>query len=118
MSLVWQQPTDLDLGTTNMFRRHFMQAITFASGSALAAVQAQPANYKKTVTFHVKGFTCITCAVGLETLLRQQKGVLHAEASYPKANVVIEYNPAIVAEASLKGYISEMGFGIEEDRGR
>ena len=101
-----------------MFRRQFMHRITWASASALAGVQATEASERKTVIFRIKGFTCITCAVGLETMLRQQQGVVRAEASYPKANAVIEFNPAIVTDVSLKAYIAEMGFGIEHDRVR
>ena len=36
---------------------------------------ARPAEAKenRSVTYRVKGFTCVTCAVGLEVMLRQQK---------------------------------------------
>lgn len=96
-----------------MFRRHFMQRITCAGTALFAACQVGQASDKKTVTYEIKGFTCITCAVGLETMLKQQKGVLGAVASYPKANVVIDFDPALVTETSLKEYISEMGFVVE-----
>lgn len=96
-----------------MFRRHFMQRITCAGTALFAACQASQAIEKKTVTYNIKGFTCITCAVGLETMLKRQKGVLRAAASYPKANVVIEFDPAVLTEKSLKEYIGEMGFGVE-----
>lgn len=97
-----------------MFRRQFMRRITLASGSAWAAVHAGSLGGRKTITFRIRGFTCVTCAVGLETMLRRQKGILRAEASYPKANVTIDFNPALVTEASLEAYIAEMGFGLEK----
>ena len=101
-----------------MFRRHFMQRITWASAGAFAGAQTLRATEKKTVTYHIKGFSCITCAVGLETMLRQHKGILRAEASYPKANVLIEFDPAVVTEKSLQKCIGEMGFAVTEEYGR
>lgn len=93
-----------------MFRRKFLQRITFAgAGLATAAV-----SQTKTVSYHVKGFTCITCAVGLETLLRRQKGITRAEASYPSGIVHIDFDPALVTEKTLKDFIGEMGFTVEE----
>ena len=93
-----------------MFRRQFMQRMTLAGAAATAA--AEVVQYK-TITYRIKGFTCIACAVGLETMLRQQKGVIRAEASYPKANALIEFDPSIVTDKALRQYISEMGFRIE-----
>jgi copper chaperone CopZ len=63
----------------------------------------------------VKGFTCITCAVGLETLLRQQKGVVWAKASYPDASVAIKYQPSTITEDQLKTFIADMGFTAESE---
>jgi copper chaperone CopZ len=93
-----------------MLRRKFIQLMTVAGTGSLAAFGTLEAKDTVTVTYYVKGFTCITCAVGLETLLRQQKGVVWAKASYPDASVVIKYQPGSVTENQLKAYIAEMGF--------
>jgi copper chaperone CopZ len=93
-----------------MLRRKFIQLMTVAGTGSLAALGTLEASDAKSVTYSVKGFTCVTCAVGLETLLRQQKGVVWAEASYPDASVVIRYEPGTVTEDKLKAYIAEMGF--------
>jgi Cu+-exporting ATPase len=66
------------------------------------------------VTYRVKGFTCVTCAVGLETMLQREKGIISAKASYPKASVIIRFDPELLSEGSLKGFIAEMGFRVEE----
>ncbi len=58
-----------------MFRRRFLQLVTMASVGGLAPLEAVSAAATRTVTYHVKGFTCITCATGLDTLLSQQKGI-------------------------------------------
>lgn len=97
-----------------MIRRRFIELITLGTGS-LAAIGALEAADKQTVTYRVTGFTCITCAVGLEELLRREKGVAWAKASYPHANVVIKFDPKEVTEDSLKSYIASMGFKAEAE---
>jgi copper chaperone CopZ len=49
-------------------------------------------------------------------LLRRQKGIAQAEASYPSGIVRIEFDPALLSEKTLKGFISEMGFTLAEER--
>ncbi len=99
-----------------MIRRRFIQLLTLGTGS-LATIGAIETTAKKTVTYRVTGFTCVTCAVGLEVMLRQEKGVAWAKASYPDASVVIKYHPGEVSEDSLKNYISSMGFKAQEAKG-
>jgi copper chaperone CopZ len=98
-----------------MFRRHFMQSITWASAGAFAGAKTIGARETKTITYKIRGFSCITCAVGLEAMLRQQEGILRAEASYTKANVLVEFDPAMVTNKSLQQYIEEMGFTATEE---
>lgn len=96
-----------------MQRRRFVQMMTLAGAGTLAALEAQRLGETHTVSWHVRGFTCITCAVGLETMLQQQKGVRWAKATYPEALVTIRYNPASVTEDALRGFISDLGFTAE-----
>jgi copper chaperone CopZ len=99
-----------------MFRRHFMQRITFAGAGGLASIGAMEAREIRTVTYRVKGFSCVTCAVGLETMLRQQKGIAGAKASYPDAKAIIEFDPKLVTDSWLRAFIADMGFTVEEDK--
>jgi Cu+-exporting ATPase len=94
-----------------MFRRNFIQRITLAS-AGLGVAQARES---KTVTCHVTGFTCPTCAVGLDTMLRRQNGVIRSKSSYPDAITVIEFDPHLVTDKSLKAFIAELGFSPEEE---
>src|ERR1700757_1138833 len=93
-----------------MLRRRFIQLMTVAGAGGLATLGVVEASDTKTVRFKVEGFTCITCAVGLETLLCQQKGVVWAKASYPDASATIKYQSAIITEDQLKAFISGLGF--------
>lgn len=91
-----------------MFRRRFIQSIA----GSVATAAATKAGQHKTVVYQVKGFTCVTCAIGLETLLRRQKGIARADASYPDGIVNIEFDPNLVTDNSLREFISEMGFSV------
>jgi copper chaperone CopZ len=112
-----------------MIRRQFIKLATFTGATGLASLGALDALDKnstradlvsphtKTVTWRVRGYTCVTCAVGLETMLRQQKGVQSAEASYQNAAVTIQFHSEVVSEASLRAFITDLGFTAEEEKG-
>jgi len=93
-----------------MIRRKFLSLITLAGASSLATLKAANALEKKTVTYKISGFTCITCAVGLETLLQREKGIIAAKASYPDAITTVTYHPKSISEASIVEAIEGMGF--------
>jgi len=95
-----------------MIRRQFIQLATFA-GVGLTAIGAAKAVETRTVTYRVKGFTCITCAVGLDTMLSRHKGIIKSHSTYPEGIVTIDFHPSLIAEGSIKDFISEMGFTVE-----
>jgi copper chaperone CopZ len=92
-----------------MDRRNFIYGIA-AGGATLNAGDApkQP----EPVTWKVEGFACITCAAGLEVMLRGQKGVMKADASYKDKKVVIGFDKSLTSEAALKDFIRECGFSV------
>ena len=96
-----------------MIRRQFIQLATFAGVSGLTAIGAVKAGETRTVTYHVKGFSCVTCAVGLDTMLARHKGIVRSNSTYPEGIVTIEFHPSLITESSIKGFISEMGFTVE-----
>jgi Cu+-exporting ATPase len=93
-----------------MIRRKFLGLITLAGVSSLATLKAATALERKTVAYKISGFTCITCAVGLETLLHREKGIIHAKASYPDAIATVIYDPRSISEPSIVEAIESMGF--------
>jgi copper chaperone len=99
-----------------MERRRFVQMMTLAGVGTVAAVELAHAGETKMVAYRVEGFTCVTCAVGLETMLREQKGVKWVKATYPDARVAIKYDPTVVNEPALRGFISELGFTAEAEQ--
>lgn len=112
-----------------MIRRQFLKLATLTGATGVASLaaigalrtdsesSAVDANGSNTVRWHVRGFTCLTCAVGLETLLRREKGVVAADATYPEGMVTIQYRPAMVNEAALRSTIAEMGFAVDDQKG-
>ena len=96
-----------------MIRRQFIQLATFA-GVGLTTIGAVKAGETRTVTYRVKGFTCITCAVGLDTVLTRHKGIVRSKSTYPDGTVTIDFHPSLIAESSIRGLISEIGFTVEE----
>lgn len=95
-----------------MFRRHFLQLMTLAGAGSLA--RNAEATQEKTVTYHIKGFSCVTCAVGLDVMLRRNKGILRSHSTYPEAITKIDFEPAVITTETIKSLIAEMGFTAEE----
>jgi anaerobic selenocysteine-containing dehydrogenase len=105
-----------------MNRRKFLsRIIAGAAGTTavgLAATNlgtaATSAKENHVVTWQVLGFTCITCATGLEVMLLQQKGVARARASasYPEAKVIIGFNDRMTSEETLRKFIAGCGFSV------
>lgn len=93
-----------------MIRRKFIGLMTLAGAGSMVALETIEAAEKKTVTYRISGFTCITCAVGLETLLQKEKGVVWANASYPNNTATITYHPKLTSESSLVEFIESAGF--------
>jgi Cu+-exporting ATPase len=96
-----------------MFRRRFLQLCAPVSASALVILKVKRNGHAKAVAYEVKGFTCITCAVGLDTMLRRQKGILSSESTYPEGKVVVRFDPDQVNESSIRGFIADTGFTVQ-----
>jgi len=88
-----------------MIRRKFIQGIACRVGAVGATAAAH-----KTVTYRIEGFSCVTCAVGLDSMLKDQKGIMRSKSSYPDRASVIEYNPDLINEEQIKAFIRELGF--------
>jgi Cu+-exporting ATPase len=98
-----------------MDRRKFLCRVTNAvtAAGAVPAIAAGSAPREgRSVTCQVKGFTCITCAVGLEVMLRGLRGVTWASASYPANSVSIGFDPRVIAEEKIVEFIGICGFSV------
>jgi len=105
-----------------MDRRRFLYRVMTGMAGATTAIalteasfttDARAARENRSIAYQVKGFTCITCAVGLEAMLRQQKGVTRASASYSDARVVIGFDRNLTSEDTLQKFIAGCGFSVK-----
>ena len=98
-----------------MFRRNFLQLVTMASVGGLAPLATASAPSGESVTWQVKGFTCLTCATGLDTLLMQQKGIIASKSTYPQGSVTVSFHPDLINRQAIVAFISELGFTVESE---
>jgi copper chaperone CopZ len=98
-----------------MFRRRFLQLVTMASVGGLGPLEAVSAAATRTVIYQVKGFTCITCATGLDTLLGQQEGVTSSKSTYPEGRVTVAFDPRLITEQAIVTFITDLGFTAQPD---
>jgi copper chaperone len=99
-----------------MFRRQFVQLMAAMGTGSVATMSAADTKGTNMVTYVVKGFSCVTCAVGLDTMLGKQKGVRWSKSTYPEGIVKIQFDAQEVGENSLKEFISEMGFTVAGEK--
>jgi copper chaperone CopZ len=96
-----------------MFRRRFLQLATMASVGSLAPLEGMAAGTGKTVIYMVKGFSCITCATGLDTMLSQQKGITSSKSTYPEGKVTVGFDPKKTNEQAIVSFIASLGFQVQ-----
>ena len=96
-----------------MFRRQFMHLVALSSVGALNPVDSiAAAGPRTTLVLQVKGFTCPTCAVGLDTMLGKERGILSSRSTYPEGRVTVVFDPKESSEETIRGFIGEMGFSV------
>jgi copper chaperone CopZ len=98
-----------------MFRRRFLQLATMASVGGLAPLEGMAAGTSKTVTYMVKGFSCITCATGLDTMLGQEKGIISSKSTYPEGKVTVSFDPKQTSEKAIIDFIASLGFAAHPE---
>ena len=99
-----------------MIRRRFLQFAALSGASALApldAIARTAANAAaKAVVFQVKGFSCPTCAVGLDTMFSRTKGIVSSHSTYPEGKVSVRFDPGAIDYALVRAVITDAGFTI------
>jgi copper chaperone CopZ len=96
-----------------MIRRQFMQLIALTGAGALSPLEgAATRATHATWIFEVRGFTCVTCAVGLDTLLGKEKGIVSSRSTYPEGKVTVVLDPGASSEAAVRAFIAQLGFTV------
>jgi copper chaperone CopZ len=66
----------------------------------------------KRITLKIGGMECPNCSMILERIEDKLDGVLMAEASYHKGQMVVEFNEGKVSEETIKAAIQRMGYEV------
>jgi copper chaperone CopZ len=84
-----------------------------AGVGGLAPLEGMAAEATKTVTYFVQGFSCITCATGLDTMLGRQKGITSSQSTYPEGKVTVAFRPSQITEQAIVTFITDLGFTVK-----
>jgi copper chaperone CopZ len=66
----------------------------------------------KKITLKISGMECPNCSMILERIEDKLAGVVMAEASYRKEQLVVEYNEAQLSEEQIKAEVERMGYQV------
>jgi hypothetical protein len=99
-----------------MIRRRFLQLMTLASAGGIAPLTSFAAETARDVTYNVKGFSCATCATGLDTMLSRQAGIVSSKSTYPEGVVKVSYLPDKTSEQWIAAFITDLGFTVDGRR--
>ncbi len=66
----------------------------------------------KQITLKIEGMECPNCAMLLERIEDKLQGVIMAEASYRKAQMLVEYDTTLLAEDEIRIEIQRMGYKV------
>lgn len=66
----------------------------------------------KKVTLKIQGMECPNCSLILERIEDRMKGVLFAEASYRKEQLVVEFDESVVTLDQIKSEVSRLGYKV------
>ena len=69
---------------------------------------------EKILHLKIKGMHCQSCcANGIDTMLKEQKGIIKSETSFDKSSSIIEYDPKQISEEKILSLIKDRGFEVE-----
>ena len=64
------------------------------------------------VTLKIAGMECPNCSLNLERIEDKLKGVVFAEASYRKQQMVVEYDESVLTLEQIKAEIERLGYEV------
>ncbi len=62
------------------------------------------------VTFNIPSIHCVSCIWLLENLRKLKPGILHAEVSFGKKNIAIDFNPNVIKLSELANLLASLGY--------
>uniref|UniRef100_T1JC88 P-type Cu(+) transporter n=1 Tax=Strigamia maritima TaxID=126957 RepID=T1JC88_STRMM len=68
---------------------------------------------RKICKLHIEGMTCQSCVKNIESNLSNRPGILSIRVNLEQKEGVIEYDPSVTKESTLRDLIDDMGFEVE-----
>lgn len=69
---------------------------------------------KKRVTLKIEGMECPNCAMILERMEDTLAGVMRVEASYHKAQMMVEYDESVLSLQQIEAEVQRLGYKVGE----
>lgn len=66
------------------------------------------------ITLKIVGMECPNCAMIIEGIEDKLKGVVLAEGSYRKAQLIVEYEESELTEDQIKAEVKRLGYEIAD----
>ena len=71
----------------------------------------------KKTSLKIKGMHCATCAMNIESALKEAKGISSAQVNFSMEKAAIEYDPKKIKESEIKRIVKETGYEVLEKEG-
>jgi copper chaperone CopZ len=65
------------------------------------------------IVYKIIGMECPNCAMTLESIEDKLKGVIAAQASYHKSQLIVEFDETQLNEENIKREVKRLGYDIE-----
>jgi len=62
--------------------------------------------------FPVSGMGCVSCAVNIDNILKNQPGLISSSVNFSASSIYIEYNPNVTSPKILRGIVQSIGYDI------
>jgi Cu+-exporting ATPase len=77
-------------------------------------IPAKAGIHKSTVTLHLSGLHCTSCAVNIDLTLEDVPGVINSNTNYQKSEVIISYDTTKTNTSLITKEILDLGYQVEK----
>lgn len=70
---------------------------------------------KKRVTLKIEGMECPNCAMTLERMEDTMPGVTRVEASYHRAQMVVEFDESVLSLQQIEAEVVRLGYKVGKE---
>lgn len=77
-------------------------------------LKKQPKTKGETLRLQISGMHCTSCALTIDGTLEDTPGVVKAQTSYAKSEVMVEFDPTKLDPAQIKKSINNLGYQVIE----